>query len=330
MNRFPSRRSAWSAPVVALMLSAAVLAPAVRVEAQPRVKVSGLDTHEIAAEAVDQTFRVQVAVPPSLEGSADRYGVLYMTDMSAPMDALSGAIHLMSFQGEIPPVIVVGVGYRADSILQTLAVRSRDLTPVDDPQLSAQGMVAGFIDGSVKTDKVSGGAPAFLRFFHEELFPFIDERYPTTGERAYFGDSLGGLFGLYVLFERPETFSRYIVGSPSMWVGEEWILERAEQYVDDHDDLAGRLFIAVGGNEEIGAEGAPFRMVTNVGRLETTLDRAELPSLRLSTHIFPDESHLSVPFMNLFCGLHKVYDPVPSPFIAALSAGSEASGESDP
>ncbi|MEE2776024.1 MAG: alpha/beta hydrolase-fold protein [Acidobacteriota bacterium] len=293
-----------------LAFTALLLVPAARVEAQEKIRVSTVETHDIEAKAVDQTYRVHVAVPPRSQSSTDRYGVLYVTDMSAPIHAIADAIHLMGFAREIPPMIVVGVGYPVDSIVQTLAVRSRDLTPVEDLQLSAQRAMSSGIEGALETGSLSGGADDFLRFFHEELFPFVDGRYPTTAERSYFGDSLGGLFGLYALFERPETFSRYIIGSPSIWVGKEWLLDRAKQYTEEYDDLAARVFVAVGGNEEVGAAGAPFRMVTNVGRLETILAQAELPSLRLSTHIFPDESHLSVVYMNLFRGLHKVHDPV--------------------
>ena len=129
--------------------------------------------------------------------SDDRYPVLYVTDMSVPMDAILGAISLMTMAGEIPPLIVVGIGYPVDDCSKSMAVRSRDLTPVADPALASQAIYAEFIEGFLQPSaKASGGgAPEFLRFIHDELIPLVDAQYPTTEDRGYFGDSLGGLFG---------------------------------------------------------------------------------------------------------------------------------------
>ena len=80
--------------------------------------------------------------------------------------------------------------------------------------------------------KKNGGAANFLRFIREELQPFIDKEYPTIpSDRGYFGDSLGGLFGLYALFNEPETFNRYIIGSPSIWWDEKAIVKQAEKFI---------------------------------------------------------------------------------------------------
>ncbi|NNM31444.1 MAG: hypothetical protein HKO53_00165 [Gemmatimonadetes bacterium] len=62
-----------------------------------------------------------------------RYPVLYVTDMSVPMDAISGAMSRIAMAGEIPHVIVVGIGYPVDDFSKSMAVRSKDLTPVADP-----------------------------------------------------------------------------------------------------------------------------------------------------------------------------------------------------
>ena len=297
-------------------------------EGQEKFLAHPIDVHDIEAVSVDQTFRVQVAMPMSRASSDDRYPVLYVTDVNGSMDAMVGIVELLTISGEMPSTIVVGIGYPVQSLMQTLVVRARDLTPVPDPQLAGQEALAAMIEGALtpSTGSSGGGADDFLQFIHEELIPFIDSNYPTTDDRGYFGDSLGGLFGLYTLFERPETFQGYIIGSPSAWVGGEWIMTRAEEFVAGHGDLAARVFMAVGGNEEIGPELAPARMVTNVGRLETLLVGADFPSLRLQTHIFPDESHASVAYMNLIRGLHTVYDPSSNALLDAIVESMGAPG----
>jgi len=64
-------------------------------------------------------------------------------------------------------------------------------------------------DVYVPDGKKIGGAKEFLEFIRQELIPFIDNNYPTLkGDSAVNGHSIGGLFGLYVLFNKPDTFNK--------------------------------------------------------------------------------------------------------------------------
>jgi hypothetical protein len=47
---------------------------------------------------------------------------------------------------------------------------------------------------------------------------------------AYFGHSLGGLFGTYALLAEPTRFRRYGVGSPSLWWDHGAIFEHEAAY----------------------------------------------------------------------------------------------------
>ena len=84
-------------------------------------------------------------------------------------------------------------------------------------------------------------------------------------------DSLGGLFGLYTLFNQPDTFNRYIVGSPSIWWGDRAIMKDAEEFVASEKAPDAKVFMSVGALEERGGEDASFAMVTNMFQLETLL-----------------------------------------------------------
>ena len=67
---------------------------------------------------------------------------------------------------------------------------------------------------------VEGGAKRFLGFIREELIPFVDSNYPTNPEdRTLLGASLSGLFSVYALLQHPETFNRYVAGSPALGWG---------------------------------------------------------------------------------------------------------------
>ncbi|MDX2059852.1 MAG: alpha/beta hydrolase-fold protein [Gemmatimonadales bacterium] len=278
--------------------------------AQSGVRVPEAEWHTLYSPQVGDSFKIRVLLPPMIPGEKTRFPVLYMTDTHSGFAVEDDGLRLM-MMSEIPRFISVGIGYpKAPSIMQALGIRARDLTHV--PMNDAQAGGALPIEGMLKAAVANGGGPQFLAFIREQLIPFIDAKYPTDPkDRGYWGDSLGGLFGCYVLFTRPETFNRYIIGSPSLWWAGEDMFKVAEQYFKTRGDLPARVFIGVGGLEEL-PPGTSFRMVTNVLRLERMLRTRNYPGLRLTTRIFPDESHTTVASMNLIRGLVAVYDP-PAP-----------------
>ena len=274
------------------------------------------ETHVIKSRFVDQEYEIHVAMPPRLEDNSERFPVLYMTDANDGL-RLHGTTHIMQFTGDIPRFIMVGIGYPVKHHLGGLVLRTRDLTPVEttSPATDAVTMLP-IRDVPVPKDRLSGAAPEFLEFIREQLIPFIDDNYPTVPEdRAYFGDSLGGLFGLFVLLSKPDTFYRYIIGSPSTWWAEEAVIEQTEEYIAGHKDLNARVFMAAGGLEEVGAELAEYRMVTNMYRIERMLRAAKFPSLSITAHVFPDETHTSVVTSNYVRGVRTVYDKPEMSFI---------------
>ena len=135
---------------------------------------------------------------------------------------------------------------------------------------------------SMKGKQRSGGAAEFLKFIREELQPFIDENYPTVPEeRGYWGHSLGGLLGLYAMFNEPETFNKYIIGSPSIFWANRAIMGDENTFVESGAPLNAKLFMAVGALEERGGDDASLATVTNMFQLESILRKAEIEGLEI-------------------------------------------------
>jgi len=107
------------------------------------------------------------------------------------------------------------------------------------------------------------------------------------------------------LIDHP-LFNKYIIGSPSIDWGYEYILKQAEGYVANNDKLSSNVFMAVGALEEAG-ENAKSLTVTNLFRLENILKKEKLEGLDLRTRVFPDETHLSVEYMNYIHGIKTIY-----------------------
>lgn len=73
-----------------------------------------------------------------------------------------------------------------------------------------------------------GGEP--FSFFPRSQFPHIEVNYRVKpNDRTYVGHSLGGLFGAYVLLNKPEVFSGYVLSSPSVWFNDNYILSLKEK-----------------------------------------------------------------------------------------------------
>lgn len=279
---------------------------------KPEFSVPDLKVHHIKSKFVDQEFIISVSMPVIHDNETQRFPVLYCLDANYfyPRD-----ITLM-LQGisEVPRFILVGIGYPGKHFLSSFNLRARDMTPVEDDidMPPAEGLVR---DVYVPKGKKFGGAKEFLEFIRQELIPFIDDNYPTIkGDRAISGHSLGGLFGLYVLLNKPDTFNKYIIGSPSINWGDEYILKQAENYVANNNELNATVFMSVGALEEAGEE-AKSKTVTNIFRMENILKKKKLKGLDLVTRVFPDETHLSVAYMNYIHGIKAIYKKPEVPFI---------------
>jgi hypothetical protein len=104
--------------------------------------------------------------------------------------------------------------------------------------------------------------------------------------RALAGFSFSGLFAAYVWLYDSNTFSRYLIGSPSLWWDNGMILKAEAAKAESDKGLHGRVFLSIGGDES--EELSSFKNLT------TTLKTHAYPNLQLETHIFEGENHLWV------------------------------------
>ncbi|WP_077146294.1 alpha/beta hydrolase [Sphingopyxis sp. KK2] len=140
--------------------------------------------------------------------------VLYVVDGDLLFGMAAEIGRAMTSVAAFPAHYVVGVGYDA-AYADVLKRRTADLAPpIGEAALQALGGLGEAIGGAA-----SGGADAFLAFMLDALRPEIAARYPHTadGPQILFGHSLGGLFAARALLTRPDSFSAFIVSSPSLW-----------------------------------------------------------------------------------------------------------------
>jgi uncharacterized protein len=271
------------------------------------------EVHHLRSEHVGDEYKIFVGHCGLRDGAAPV--TLYLTDANGLFGGAVDTIRLMHLSAHLPPLLVVGIGYRMGAIHQTLAVRTRDLTPTVDPTYARI-----FPDQSHM-----GGARRFLAFIRDELKPWVGARYGVDpDDAAYFGHSMGGLFGTYALLTEPTMFRRHGIGSPSLWWDHDAIFEHEAAYADAHRDLPARAFFAVGAHEDHdGRQREASRlpederakaglryidMVADTDRMVTALRGRSYPSLELDEVVLPGEFHITVPLLNLSRSLRYLFD----------------------
>jgi uncharacterized protein len=259
--------------------------------------VPGLETHIIESRCVGETYQIQVMQPITRKGERERFPTLYLTDANMGFSFAKGLSQCLQAGGDVRRYVLVGIGYPSDNPFAGHILRCRDLTPDHRPEVPewlAESPIEG-VRGVLPGKKCWHGADDFLAFIRSELIPFVDSRYPTVpGERAYFGHSLGGGFGLHALFSRSNLFKGYIISSPSIsYDGVDHGLEPAREAVRSGDRLDARLVMSVGGEEEFEAGKEKSRFVSSFYRLAALLRSGNIPGLDFSPRVFPGETHMS-------------------------------------
>ncbi|CAN0574345.1 unnamed protein product, partial [Laminaria digitata] len=101
-----------------------------------------------------------------------------------------------------------------------------------------------------------GQANKHLDFIRNDVITYVDNTYRTDpNSRTYFGYSMGGEFGAYILLSQPDTFNNYILGSPSIKNEVEYLSELNTKFgpyeaSNRSSSLNANVFISYGSLEE--------------------------------------------------------------------------------
>lgn len=267
------------------------------------------NTHqlEIYSKEINQEFLINVGLPPNYSEEGDRYPVVYVTDAGPNFTGLMGSLPLMQIVNDLPHLVLVGIDYKSQNSNHSMSLRNRDLTPTNDKSWMdlQKGMYKIFGDDLPQVE--AGGAKNFLDFLNNDIKTLVNDNYHIdTRDQTYCGFSLGGLFGLYTLFTSSSSFERYVIGSPSIWWDDKYILKLEEEYSKENTNLSTKVFMSIGALEEE-EEDDGFYMVTNFKNLYKTLLTRNYAGLEIKTAVLEDETHCSAVLATLNRGLRNVF-----------------------
>jgi len=255
---------------------------------------------------------MRVLTPVSRADGSERFPVLYATDSEYLFDGLANSLRILQDHGEIPRVIFVCIGYGNPRSANLL--RMRDLYTHDQrsflkgaiESLSHAPLIGDVDDLSAITETTD--AQEFLAFIRQELMPAVDKRFATIpGDSSYFGYSAGATFGIYTLFTKPDTFKKYVLGSPgTCYGGRNFAIEMAEQWLRSSERLDAKVFLSVGELEEF-KRGTG--LVSGCAQLARFILDSRVRGLEFEARIFPGETHATAWSPALNHGLKSVMGP---------------------
>ena len=271
-GRFMKSGTIALAAAAFLLLNTSVLAADAPERLGP-VEFDRSERYLFPSESVGDRFRIDVLLPLGYESSNEKYPVVYVTDANYLLYS-AAASYLAQATGEMAKLIVVGVGWQVPSITR---IRVRDFSPTCDGE---------YKERHAMTDEECGHADAFVSFLRSELRPFISRKYRSTDDNTLVGYSFGGLFALHVLFNHPDAFDRYLIGSANMRWDDEYAFKAEEAFAESNQDLAKRVYISVGGLEGEG-------LIPNTYRMYEKLQSRQYPGLQVTAEVLEGETHMT-------------------------------------
>jgi predicted alpha/beta superfamily hydrolase len=266
--------------VISLAASMAFVPLATAATQGPEPVIIG-EKFQIESKVLAETRSYVVQTPDSYRSGKDAYPVLVLQDAENNFAYTSAAVRLLSENGRIPAMIVVGIN-NTD--------RTRDMTP----SKPATGFGGAPFTGS------AGGADKFLSFIANELLPTIDRNYRTRPYRVLIGHSLGGLFAVYALMNRPEVFKGYLIISPSLWWDDQALVKAAQPFFAAHQDVRADIYMTMGSEGDT--------MLGGAWKLSAVFEESKLPGLRWKFKRSPEEDHGTIPYISTYEGLQAIFD----------------------
>jgi uncharacterized protein len=290
-----ARRSEVAVALVGILVLALACAPAGAAEppVQPYV-IAHSQVRVLPRSANGREYQLIVGLPPSYDKEpARRYPVLYICDGYWDFPLIASLAGGLLYDRAIPEFILVGFGYPGAKPAFD-ALRAYDYTPVPAPN-DPKG-------------KLGGHAPEFLQVIEKEMIPFVEREYRVDPSfRALGGSSLGGLFTLYAMLERPGLFHAYIAPSPAVEWANGWLFGREEAFAAKHKELKARLFMS-GASEEWPA------FLAAIKRFDQVLQGRHYDGLQYKWRLVDGERHAGTKPESYNRGVRFVFAPrAPAP-----------------
>ncbi len=196
--------------------------------------------------ATERNYELYIELPEDYaENDNKTYPVLYYTDAMWHLEALSTCQEFI-----LEDMILVGISWQKDIHAALKDEVGAHLSRYRDYSMRAHSKP------EIQAKYQLGQAQTHLDFIRKDVIRYVDARYRTDpNSRTYFGYSLSGEFGAYILLTQPDSFNNYILGSPTIQNEMEYVAELNTKFgpfknSDRSTSLNANVYIAYGSLEE--------------------------------------------------------------------------------
>ncbi|MDP2036018.1 MAG: alpha/beta hydrolase-fold protein [Ignavibacteria bacterium] len=256
----------------------------------PPITINRTEAHEITSVTNGNLYPIYIALPGSYNYTKDNYPVVFMLDAYSSFGTMTQMVRLLAYNKELPELIVVGISSEGGS-KEFNYNRMRDYTPTELKSEKEKLVIP-----------VSGGGEKFLGFIKDELIPFVESKYRIKkDDKTFVGHSLGGLFVFYTLFREPNLFNKYVMISPALMLGDEFILKQEKVFAEKNKKLNVSVYTTVGSLEDSSFK-EPWE------RLIGSMKEHKYACLKLKAEVSEKETHYTIIPLIATHGLKAVFE----------------------
>ena len=258
--------------------------------AVPSYTLSGTEVIATPTSRFSREYEVYVSLPRDYASTTKRYPVLYVTDAPYAFPIIRAITNRVQDHGVgLQSFILVSLSYaKGESGRDS---RNRDYT-FDAPSTGKNHKCGRAMQGY-------GNVNDYSLFLTEDVIPLIEKRYRVdTTKRVYAGHSYGSLLGLHMLFQQPQLFSHYVLGSPSLWYGDHIAFARKKEFAAKSKTLPAKVRFFIGSYETAKPNTHRYftecDMVGDLNRFVAQLQGRKYKGLDVESTTLNDEDHATV------------------------------------
>jgi uncharacterized protein len=196
------------------------------------VTIPNTEVRTIQSMYTNDQYDLYVFLPSNYSKNV-KYPLCVVPDAYFKFGWLSDVARNLQDGNMVKPFIVIGIDYGA-GWGQPGNHRGRDLT-----------------FKKLENDTNTGGADNYIKFIRNEMLPLVKKYYPIdTNDMTYYGCSMGGTFGAYLMFQKDKIFKRFVLASPALCYFSNNLLELEEQYSKTNKALPIDLYLTMGSAED--------------------------------------------------------------------------------
>lgn len=246
----------------------------------------------IYSSAVNDSFYISVQLPEDYynNNSTDKFPAVYVLDANFHFPMLASVVRQYEKGGLLPPIILVGIGYKSFKLMDSLRVRDY------------------MYPAALPSDEMNavGGGKNFDNFLSNQLIPYIDSNYNTQKtNRSLLGHSFGGYFSLFALLNQIDNnetvFTNFASASPSLWYNNFYLNRLTEKLNNRNKRDTLKIFMTVGGLEDSTWNIAPVRKLGN------DILNSNVNDIKFQYKVYSNLEHMDVATITFIKALQAFY-----------------------